>query len=168
MIGHEFRASVTFLVGWLIVAVTGAARADATRAPSIGLDAPHDAVSQSLLYDFSGARDDNGSGVGHSATAVHCTNIGAVTAQVTVEFHANNGTVSSGTLSIVGSQTRTFLTDLTTVFTPDKVIDLQGVPLDQGWGQVFTSSRDLICTAQVFDPVNNPPTFLVNLPLFKH
>ena len=121
-----------------------------------------------VRYMFTGARDNLGTS---AATSVHCTNFGSssVTVMVEISDFDNNPTVS-GSISISPSFTRTFSTANTAVYAEDVTLTNPGTDeIDQGSGRIMVndSTAKIICTAQVLDPVNNPPEFIVNLDLFR-
>jgi len=126
----------------------------------------------SLLYRFTGVSDDGqqGSNTRKEATSIHCTNLGRGNTIVETRVYQWNGTdVYTGTVTMPSGRTFTFSTQNTTIYFDDVL--LGGSPgtdaVFQGSGQIWTSNDNVICTAQVLDPFNNPPTFVTNLPLYK-
>lgn len=125
-----------------------------------------------ILYRFSGATDDGeqGSVSRREATSIHCTNVDpSENAQVEVQVYQWNGTdVYTGTVNMPPNRTFTFSTQNTTIYFEDVL--LGGSPgteaIFQGSGQVLTSHPRVICTAEVLDPLNYPPTFVLTLPLY--
>lgn len=124
-----------------------------------------------LRYRFSGAADDGQQGGASraKATAVHCTNLSATNNQVEVQVYQYDGvSVFTGTASIPPNRTYTFTTQATTVYFDD--VTLGGFPgtaaIYQGSGRILAQSGELICTAQVLDPLNLPPTFVTQLTLY--
>jgi hypothetical protein len=126
----------------------------------------------SVLYRFSGVSDDGeqGSANRHEATSVHCTNIGTQDTLVEVQIYQWNGTnVYTGTVNMPANRTFTFSTQNTTIYFEDVV--LGGSPgsdaIFQGSGRVLADHPGVICTAQVLDPLNYPPDFVVALDVFQ-
>jgi hypothetical protein len=121
-----------------------------------------------VLYTFTGARDTQAGGTNSGATAVHCTNAGAANVQVRVEISDFDNTPTiSGTLTIPPSATRTYSSQATNLYAEDFTMSTTD-NIDQGSGRVManSSSAKIICTAQVLDPVGNPPTYAVKLTLY--
>ena len=125
----------------------------------------------STLYRFNGVTDDGeqGSVNRKEATSIHCTNISSSTnAQLEVQLFQWNGIdVYSGTATIPPSRSFTFSTQNTTTYFEDVLIGgSPGTPaIFQGSGRILSSQPDVICTAQVLDPLNYPPIFMEKLPL---
>lgn len=124
-----------------------------------------------LLYRFAGVSDDGAQGSlsRREATAVHCTNSVDQAVQVEVQVYQWNGMdVFTGTAEILPGRTATFSTQNTTIFFDDVI--LGGSPgteaLFQGSGQIWGSRPGIICTVQVIDPLNYPPTFATKLTLY--
>lgn len=136
---------------------------------SSGQHAPADVPPGfSAIYVFSGARDDSGSGGTKSGTSVHCTNLGGATVNVYVELADYDYTpVYTGTFSLAPNNTVTISSRSTAVYDEDITLDTTADDIDQGFGRIsIDSNQPVICTAQVLDPTNNPPNFIVNLDMF--
>ena len=122
-----------------------------------------------VLYMFTGARDTQAGGTNSAATSVHCTNAGAANVQVRVEISDfDNAPTISGTLTIPPNGTRTYSSQATNLYAEDFTMSTTD-NIDQGSGRILanSSSARIICTAQVLDPVGNPPAYVVNLDLFR-
>ncbi len=122
-----------------------------------------------VLYTFTGAKDTQAGGTNSAATAVHCTNAGAASVKVWVQISDFDNTPTiSGTLTIPPSGTRTYSSQLTSFYAEDFTMSTTD-NIDQGSGRVMAkgSSSKVICTAQVLDPVGNPPNYVINLDLFR-
>jgi len=122
-----------------------------------------------VLYTFTGAKDTQAGGTNSGATTVHCTNAGAANVQVRVEISDfDNAPTISGTLTIPPSGTRTYSSQNTNLYAEDFTMSTTD-NIDQGSGRVLvnSSSAKVICTAQVLDPIGNPPEYVINLDLFK-
>jgi hypothetical protein len=67
------------------------------------------------------------------------------------------------------NRTFTFSTQNTTIYFDDVL--LGGSPgtnaIFQGYGVILANNPNVICTAQVLDPLNYPPEFVVQLELFR-
>jgi hypothetical protein len=99
---------------------------------------------------------------------VHCTNIGTTNVQVQVQIaDFDNSPTIEGTLTIPPGGTRTFSSQLTNLYVEDSTMTTTD-NIDQGSGRILasTTSSRVICTAQVLDPVGNPPSYVVKLTLF--
>ena len=121
-----------------------------------------------VLYTFTGARDTQAGGTNSGATVVHCSNAGAANVQVRVEISDfDNAPTISGTLTIPPSVTRTYGSQATNLYVEDFTMSTTD-NIDQGSGRVLanSSSAKVICTAQVLDPVGNPPNYAVKLALY--
>jgi len=124
-----------------------------------------------LQYRFSGVSDDGeqGSANRKEATSIHCTNTSAADNEVEVQVYQWNGTdVFTGTVTMPPNRTFTFSTQNTTIYFDDVI--LGGVPgtdpVFQGSGQILSESADIICSAQVLDPLNYPPIFATKLTMY--
>lgn len=120
----------------------------------------------SVRYMFTGVINDTG---GREATMVHCTNFNVNAVDVGVEvWNTNPTTTYSGTLTLEAGQTRTFSTQNITGFPQDLILAPAPANIFQGSGRVLTKQHtDVICTAQVIDPTNDPPIFVSQLTLFS-
>ncbi len=124
------------------------------------------------IYVFSGVNDDGakGSGSRTEATAVHCSNFGTTDALVEVQFYQFDGTtVYTGSTTIDVNRTWTFSSQNTSIYTDDVIVG-GGSGTDaiaQGFGRVLAAHTDIICTAQLLDPLNNPPTYITSLTMVK-
>ncbi|MCA9957162.1 MAG: hypothetical protein KC434_20680, partial [Anaerolineales bacterium] len=103
-------------------------------------------------------------------TSIHCTNINNSTdVQLEVQLVQWNGTdVFTGTATVPPNRSFTFSTQNTTIYFDD--VFLGGSPgtpaIYQGSGRILSSSPNVICTAQILDPLNYPPVFMEKLPLY--
>jgi hypothetical protein len=124
------------------------------------------------VYRFNGITDDGeqGSANRKEATSIHCTNIDQTNnVQVEVMLYQWNGTdVYTGTVNMPPNRSFTFSTQNTTIYFDDVLLGgSPGTPaIFQGSGVVLADSNKVICTAQVLDPLNYPPTFLEKLPMY--
>ncbi len=125
----------------------------------------------SVVYRFAGAVDsgEQTSNTGEAATSVQCTNTGGSSASVEVQILDFDGTVHVGSATISPSFTLTYTTHLTAFYFDDVVIGGGGgtPAIDQGSGQVVSSSSNLICNATVVDPANATPEYLATLEMFE-
>ncbi|MCA9936892.1 MAG: hypothetical protein H6662_16985 [Ardenticatenaceae bacterium] len=126
-------------------------------------------ASLRVRYRFSGVSDDGeqGSTNRKEATSIHCTNLSATDNQVEVQIIQWNGTdVFTGTLTMPPNATSTFSTQNTTIYYDDIFIGGSTPAIFQGSGRILSQSDQLICTAQVLDPLNYPPVFATKLTMF--
>ena len=105
------------------------------------------------------------------ATSVHCTNIHAtLSVDVRVEFYDFNSTlVGANTGTIAASNTRTVSASDTgaTAFYADDAFVVVTSAINQGVVRVLQKGTPkVICTAQVLDAANSPPSFAIPLPHF--
>ncbi|MCA9954210.1 MAG: hypothetical protein H6657_00930 [Ardenticatenaceae bacterium] len=126
----------------------------------------------SVLYRFTGVTDDGeqGSTNRKEATSIHCTNISATNTQVEVQLFQWNGTdIFTGTVNMPTNRSFTFSTQNTTIYFDDVLLGgSPGTPaIFQGSGRVLSSNPNVICTAQVLDPLNYPPLFVSGIDLFR-
>jgi hypothetical protein len=134
----------------------------------------------SVIYTFTGARDiqypnpenpENKENI--AATVVHCTNIGDLLTQMRVEIYDYNDNYTlSVTEIITPNYTLTFTTQDVALYTWDAIIARtvtdQTSNIDQGSGRIMVDNpaANVICTAQVLDPLGNPPSYVVKLTLY--
>ena len=122
-----------------------------------------------VLYNFTGARDTQNAATNSAATSIHCSNAGQSSTQVIVEltdFDANP--TISATVTIASNKTATVSSQATVLYSEDAILTSPD-DLNQGSGRVLVSAGadGIICTAQVLDPVGNPPNYIINLDLFR-
>ena len=131
---------------------------------ALGLNDPPP-VGYSVLYMFTGVINDTSA---REATVVHCTNFGANTVDVGVQAWDRSPTTTySGTLTLNAGQTGTFATQNIVGFPQDEILGPLPPGIYMGSGRVLTQRHaHVICTAQVMDPTNDPPGFVVKLALF--
>jgi hypothetical protein len=123
-----------------------------------------------VLYMFTGAKDTQSLGANTAATSIHCTNYGSISTTVRVEISdKDNAPTASASLTLNTSQTGTFSSQNTAIYFEDAPPMNFSDDVNQGSGRILinNSTAKIICTAQVLDPVNNPPEYLINLDLFK-
>lgn len=126
-------------------------------------------------YFFTGARNFLTTDVPNlAATAVTCTNFGPSIQTLYVAIVDYDQTyVISNTLPINPGDTRTFGSQNTAIYGEDALLTGH-MPLDdinQGYGYVDVSdgahAQEIRCTAQVLDPLGNPPAYIVQLPMYN-
>jgi hypothetical protein len=124
-----------------------------------------------LLYQFTGARDDGAKSVsGKAATTLNCSNTGTTLAAASYYVFNFTGSIYYYVdFTIPAKYTYTISTQYTAMYSEDVVLRAAGTAdsgtgvIDQGLGQVYSNSRNVICTAQVLDPTGYPPTFVTRL-----
>ena len=122
-----------------------------------------------VLYMFTGAKDTQNATPNTAATSVHCTNYGSSSVQVRVEISdKDNVPTDSATFTLAPNATETVSSQLTELYFEDALLSTTVDDINQGSGRILadSSSAKIICTAQVLDPINNPPQYLINLDLF--
>ncbi|MCB8992025.1 MAG: hypothetical protein H6665_15495 [Ardenticatenaceae bacterium] len=122
------------------------------------------------VFRFSGVSDDGeqGSSNRKKATSIHCTNLSATDNQVEVRVIQWNGTgVFTGTLTMPPNVSSTFSTQNTQIYYDDVFIGGSTPAIFQGSGVVLAESPQIICSAQVLDPLGYPPVFAVSLEMYK-
>jgi len=131
-------------------------------------------AAQIVIYRFSGVTDDGLQGAAgrKEATSIHCTNLdSSQDAELEVQVYQYNATaVYTASVDIPFNQTFTFSTQLTSIYFDDVIIGgSPGTPaIFQGSGRILSSHPNVICSAQVIDPDNNPPKFATSLELFRN
>jgi len=120
-----------------------------------------------ILYYFTGVRTSD-----QVSTIVHCTNLDPKKdATLELDYFQFNGSLfGSGSISIASGVTRTVSVGTTSesnggtaVFAEDLTVNV-GTDLNQGTARVSADGTSkIICTGQLIDRVNNPPTFAVEL-----
>jgi hypothetical protein len=129
-------------------------------------------AGMTLLFRFSGVSDDGeqGSASRREATSIHCTNIDSGNNQIEVQVWQWNGTdVFTGTVNMPPNRTFTFSTQNTTIYFDDVLLGgSPGTdPIFQGSGQIWGESSNIVCSAQVLDPLNYPPIFATGLEMYQ-
>jgi len=127
--------------------------------------------SLAVLYTFTGVTDDGAqSAAGRKeATSILCTNLAA--SNTTVEVHVFNwdgSEVGTGTATVAPNNSYTFSTQNTTIYFEDVILGSGGgtPAIFQGFGEVWTDQTNVICTAEILDPLGYPPVYMDKLPLF--
>jgi hypothetical protein len=122
-----------------------------------------------LLYTVSGVTD-----TGALATVFHCTSTerdGGKTIELGIEVfdlfgsRANDVTAGDGVTSMPPGHTRTLSTHATVGFGNEAEINTGTVA--QGSARIIASSKNVLCSAMLVDAVNNAPTSMVMLPVFR-
>jgi hypothetical protein len=118
----------------------------------------------SVLYMFTGVANHNTPATRQIATSIHCTNFGSTAVQTELQLFAVGGSAFTTSVTINSNRTWTFSTQSTAIYREDSFLNTGTV--EQGSGRVLADKAQLICTAQVLDPIGNPPTFMAKLPIF--
>ena len=131
---------------------------------TLGLADPPSA-GLSVQYIFTGVANHPTAATRQIATSIHCTNFGSTAIQTEIQFFSVGAVVPyTQTATIVVNRTWTFSTQNTAIFREDSILNT-GI-LEQGSGRILANNAELICTAQLVDPIGNPPAFMARLPLF--
>lgn len=104
------------------------------------------------------------------STTIHCTNLADVAADVWLEVDEFEGDITTYTFeeTIFGGRTST-MASLETLFFEATEEYSDGMPATrQGHLRIYVKDGDgpVYCNAQLLDPNNAVPIFMVNLPLF--
>jgi hypothetical protein len=109
-----------------------------------------------------------------TATSFHCTSTertGGKTIQLGIEVFnrvgvlLNDVDIGDGAWSLLPGNTVTLGTRDSLVFVEDDLLNTGLVA--QGSARIFANSKNVVCTAMIVDVLNNPPTSMVMLPVFK-
>jgi hypothetical protein len=115
------------------------------------------------LYIFTGLTNDN-TGSDMIATVLHCTNIAPSQTAVEVQlFDVTSTDVYTSRVTMSSGRTWTWATQNPPIYVVDTLMSSELI--QSGSGRIVADTRDVICVAQVVDPVNTVPTFLTDLPL---
>ena len=122
-----------------------------------------------LLYTVSGVTD-----TGVLATVFHCTSTerdGGKTIELGIEVfdlfgnRANDVTAGEGVTFMSPGHTRTLSTQATVAFGNET--DINTGTVAQGSARIIATSKNVLCSAMLVDAVNNAPTSMVMLPVFR-
>jgi hypothetical protein len=119
------------------------------------------------LYHFANALNDTISAV-PKGTAIMCTNVDETeSTEIVVELYDYDGlSMYPGTVTIDPYETATFESTQIEFYSAD--VFMNAGFIEQGYGRILTQHRNVICTVQVLDPDNNPPTWIENVPVWGH
>ena len=132
---------------------------------TLGLADPPSA-GLSVQYIFTGVANHPTAATRQIATSVHCTNFGSTAIQAEIQlFSVGAASAYGDTVTIVANRTWTFSTQNTAIYREDSILNT-GI-LEQGSGRILADKAELICTAQLLDPIGNPPDFIAELEMFK-
>ncbi|MCB9079514.1 MAG: hypothetical protein H6631_18075 [Anaerolineaceae bacterium] len=156
----------TLLLTWVANAQEPMSGADgAGGIGELGLADPPSA-GLTVQYMFTGVANHPIAATRQIATSVHCTNFGSGNVQAEIQLFSVGGASAYGdTVTINSNRTWTFSTQNTAIYREDSILNT-GV-LEQGSGRILADSAQLICTAQLLDPISNPPDFIAELEMFK-
>jgi len=134
----------------------------APRTAVAGLDEPPPAGSK-VLYMFTGARSILGAS-GTAATSIHCSSFATVATTVHVQWFSGGGALQASLQTILNfGESKTFSTRDTEFYAEIS----SSLNLTNGSARVLAEgSANVICTAQVLDPIGDPPSYIVALPGF--
>lgn len=131
---------------------------------------PNTVTQSQLAYIVTGVVDNNAS----IATAVFCTNLDTVDGEIAVQvFNWNDAPLNDVTVNTNGSypflsgNTVTIVTSSVASLNEDETLTLAGGYADTGAARILSTVKKLVCTAQVIDRINTPPTSAVQLPVFR-
>ena len=122
-----------------------------------------------LLYTVVGVLDTN-----DMATSFHCTSterVGGKTIRLGIEVFNTSGilsndvTAGAGTFPVAPGRTATLSTRDTSAFFEDNLL-ATGV-IGQGSARIIATSKNMLCSAMLVDPINATPTSMVMLPVSR-
>jgi hypothetical protein len=115
------------------------------------------------LYHFAGVLND----AGVTGTAVQCTNVDAA-ASTLIEvqlFQYDASFVDTATINVGPLRTVTFESTSIAFYIADAA--MSAATVEQGYGRILTEHSNVICTVQVMDSANSPPTWSMDIPLYR-
>ena len=129
-------------------------------------------ATTSLMFVFSGVTDDGlqGGAGRKEATSILCSNLAASNNTIEVRlFNWDGSQVGTGSVTAAPNASYTFSTQNTTIYFDDVILGAGGgtVAIFQGFGEVWADQTNVICTAEVLDPLGYPPVFVTALELFR-
>ncbi len=122
-----------------------------------------------LLYTVTGVRDSS-----NLATLFHCTSTESTSGKdirLGVEVFQWDGTSTNDIASNFGveiispGRTVTLATQSISSFSEDDAMNTGAI--FQGSARIFATSKNVLCAAMIVDPINDPPTSMVMLPIFR-
>ena len=123
--------------------------------------------SLTTIYVGSGVYDDGSAAFVGEATAIHCSNVSGVGAQVRVlVLDALGAVAGSDTTSLAHGRTLSFSTHRTVVFSDSASVLATGAVL-QGVVNVEATNSAIFCTAVVLDAANEKPVYMSPLHLVR-
>lgn len=115
------------------------------------------------LYIFTGLTNDD-TGSDRIATIFHCTNFAPSINPIEVQlFDVTATDVYTSRVNINSGRTWTFATQNLPIYTVDTIISAELI--QSGSGRILAEESDVLCVAQVVDPVNAIPSFMTDVPL---
>jgi len=114
------------------------------------------------LYYFSGVLNL----AGEKGTAIMCTNLDPLELTVIEVNLYDYDALLVDTESIIAGPLRTVTFESTPIafYIADVIMNSDNV--DQGYGLISTDHKNVICTVQIMDAVNNPPIWMESLPVY--
>jgi len=145
-----------------------AGEADRSSAEEMNLNAQK-VMAVQLVFKGVSNDGEQGSDTRNEATSIQCTNTSSDKIKVEVDVYDDSGSVYTGSISLSPNRTATFSTQNTAIYYEDVILGgSTGTGfISQGYGEVLSESEDVICSAQVLDPLNVPPDYITVLELNK-
>jgi hypothetical protein len=114
------------------------------------------------LYYFSGVLNF----AGEKGTAIICTNLDSAESTLIEAklFNYSGALVDTALVSINPLRTATFESTPIAFYIAD--VSMNSDNVEQGYGLISTDHKNVICTVQIMDAVNNPPIWMESLPVF--
>ncbi len=119
------------------------------------------------LYHFANVLNDEISSI-QEGTAIMCTNLDETeSTEVEVQLYQYTGDLGgTGIITIDPFETATFESNTITFYSADVVMDVGFI--EQGYGRILTQHKNVVCTVQILDADNSPPTWMENIPVWGH
>lgn len=117
-------------------------------------------------YHFANVLNDVDGGEG---TAIICTNLDETEAtDIEVQIYDFDGELE-GTNTITANPLRTVTFESTPIsfYVADVLMSITNV-INQGYGRILTQHKNVVCTVQILDADNSPPTWIENIPVWGH
>lgn len=113
------------------------------------------------VYHFAGVLNSSTEG-----TAIQCTNLDETNSTIIeVQLYQYNATiVDTGTIIVAPLRTVTFESTPIDFYIAD--VAMNADPIEQGYGRILAEHGNIVCTVQILDAINNPPTWFLNIPIY--
>lgn len=117
-------------------------------------------------YHFANVLNDVDGGEG---TAIICTNLDETEAtDIEVQLYDFDGELE-GTNTITANPLHTVTFESTPInfYVADVLMNITN-DINQGYGRILTQHKNVVCTVQILDADNSPPTWMENIPVWGH
>jgi len=115
------------------------------------------------VYHFAGALNSSTKGIG---TAIQCTNLNETDSIfIEVQLYDFNATlVDTASIEVTPLRTVTFESTQIMFYIAD--VGMFADNIEQGYGRILAENGNIVCTVQILDAINNPPTWFLNIPIY--